>query len=156
MTKTTDMVAQVPADKAAAYDLLMKSVRGEADLLELYDSEEVAKALALGLLGAETIDEVFGNQGLAPWSELLGRPVEVIEVHFNPSNMEKGPGFYAVCRLTDLDTGEVSTRHVGGYRPAAQLLWAWGHNALPLKCKLVEVGAARSGQSAPLGIELVK
>ncbi len=152
---TTALVAAVPEEKRAAYELMLKGVKGEVDLVELQDSEEVARALALGLLGAETIEEVFGTQGLAPWSELLGRPVEVAEVHFNASTTEKGPGFYAVCRLVDLETGEQTTRHVGGYRPAAQLLWAWGHGALPLKCKLVEVGNARPGQSAPLGLELV-
>ncbi len=156
MTKT-DIAVQVPDEKREAYDLLMSSVQGGVDLLELQDSEAVQRALALGLLGAETIEEVFGNQGgLAPWSELLGRAVEVREVHFNASRTEKGPGFYAVCKLVDLETGEQSTRHVGGYRPASQLLWAWGHGALPLKCRLIEVANARPGLSAPLGIELVK
>ena len=97
---TKDLEKQKPAgavavsdDKAGAYALLLQSVRGEVDLLESYDSQEVQRALALGLLGAESIEEVFGNQGLAPWSELLGRPVEVMEVHFNASKTENGPGF---------------------------------------------------------------
>ena len=156
-TPKAGAVATVSDDKAEAYGLLMSSLQGEVDLSTLQDSEAVQRALAMGLLGAETLEEVFGNQGLAPWSELKGRPVKVLEVHFNASRTDekKGPGFYAVCRLVDLETGEQSTRHVGGYRPASQLLWAWGHDALPLDCKLVEVGAARPGQSAPLGLELV-
>jgi len=148
-------LATVPEEKREAYELLMKSVRGEVELLELYDSEEVQRALALGLLGSETLEEVFETKELGPWSELLGIPVEVQDVHFNASKTEKGPGFYAVVRLMELESGEVSTRHIGGYRPASQLLWAWGHDRLPLRCKVIEVGTARQGQSAPLGLELV-
>lgn len=155
-TPQAGTLATVSDDKAEAYALLMRSVKGEVDLLELYDSEEVQRALALGLLGSETLEEVFGAQSsLEPWSALLGRPVDVLEVHFNASKTEKGPGFYAVVKLVEVATGEQSTRHIGGYRPSAQLLWAWGHDRLPLRCKVTEIGKAQAGQSAPLGLELV-
>ena len=142
-------------DRQASYDLMLASMKGEVDLLEAYDSEEVQRALALGLLGAETEEEVFGSQGLQPWSELIGVPMEVRDVHFNPSRTEKGPGFYAVVNLVQLDTGEASVRHVGGWKPASQLLYMWSRGKVPFKAKLVEVAAARSGQSAPLGLELI-
>jgi hypothetical protein len=142
-------------DRQASYDLMLASMKGEVDLLEAYDSEEVQRALALGLLGSETEEEVFGGQGLAPWSELIGVPMEVREVHFNPSRTEKGPGFYAVVNLVRLDTGEASVRHVGGWKPASQLLYMWSRGKLPFKAKLVEVAEAQKGQNAPLGLELV-
>jgi hypothetical protein len=153
-SETAGAVAVQP-DRQASYDLMLASMKGEVDLLEAYDSEEVQRALALGLLGAETEEEVFGSQGLKPWSELLGVPMEVRDVHFNPSRTEKGPGFYAVVNLVQIDTGEASVRHVGGWKPASQLLYMWSRGRLPFKAKLVEVATARSGQSAPLGLELV-
>lgn len=156
--ETTDKAAGAVAildDRQGSYDLMLRSMKGEVDLLEAYDSEEVQRALALGLLGSESEEEVFGNQSLPPWSELLGVPVEVRDVHFNPSRTEKGPGFYAVVNLVTLDTGEASVRHVGGWKPASQLLYMWSRGKLPFKAKLVEVAAARQGQSAPLGLELV-
>lgn len=148
-------VAILP-DRQASFDLMLASMKGEVNLLEAYDSEEVQRALALGLLQADTFEEVFDTASLPAWSELLGIPVEVRDIHFNPSRTEKGPGFYAVVNLVRLDTGEASVRHVGGWRPASQLLYAWGRGTVPFKAKLVEVAAARQGQSAPLGLELVK
>ena len=142
-------------ERQKVYDLLRGSMTGEVDLMENYDSEEVQRALALGLLGSESLEELFGSQALEPWSELLGRPVEVRDVHFNPSKTEGGPGFYAVVNLVDLETGEQMTRHIGGWRPCSQLLAAWAAGELPFKAKVIEVGLARSGQSAPLGLELV-
>ena len=142
-------------ERRQVYDLLMGSMKGEVDLMENYDSEEVQRALALGLMGSESLEELFGTQSLEPWSELLGRPMIVKEVHFNPSKTEKGPGFYAVCSLVDPDTGEATTRHIGGWRPMAQLLAVWGSDGFPITAKVIEVGIARQGQSAPLGLELV-
>lgn len=146
---------EVLEDRKAVYDLLHGSMVGTVDLMENYDSEEVQRALALGLLGSESLEELFGTQALEPWSEMLGRPVEVKDIHFNPSKTEKGPGFYAVVNLVDLESGEAMTRHIGGWRPMAQLLATWASGGLPLKCKVIEVGLARPGQSAPLGLELV-
>lgn len=142
-------------ERQKVYELLHQSMLGEVDLMESYDSEEVQRALALGLLGSESLEELYGAQSLQPWSELLGKPMIVREVHFNPSKTDKGPGFYAVVSLADPDTGEVTTRHIGGWRPMAQLLATWGSGGLPITAKVVEVGMARQGQSAPLGLELV-
>lgn len=142
-------------ERQKVYDLLHGSMTGEVDLMENYDSDEVQRALALGLLGSESLEELFGTQALEPWSAMLGLEVEVNDVHFNPSKTEGGPGFYAVVNLTDLGTGERVTRHIGGWRPCAQLLAAWASGNIPFKAKVVEVGLARSGQSAPLGLELV-
>jgi hypothetical protein len=154
--ETAGDVAIIIPERKAAYDLLSGSIAGTTDLMENYDSEEVQRALALGLLGSETSEEVFGeNSKIAAWSELLGIPCEVQDVHFNPSKTEGGPGFYAVVRVATLTDGEVSTRHIGGYRPCAQLLWQWSRGLVPFNAKVVEIGAARSGQSAPLGLELV-
>lgn len=163
MTKTNEIATQeekagglaILPERAKVYELLHGSMTGEVDLMESYDSEEVQRALALGLLGSESLEELFGTQTLAPWSELLGRPMIVREVHFNPSKTENGPGFYAVCNLADPESGEVTTRHIGGWRPMAQLLAAWASGSLPITAKVIEVGAARQGQSAPLGLELV-
>ena len=162
MAKTEEIATREEAgglavleDRKQVYDLLMGSMKGTVDLMENYDSEEVQRALALGLMGSESLEELFGTQTLAPWSELLGRPMIVREVHFNPSKTDKGPGFYAVCNLADPETGEVTTRHIGGWRPMAQLLATWASGGFPITAKVVEVGIARQGQSAPLGLELV-
>lgn len=146
----------VSGAKAATVELLTRAIKGDVDLMESYDSQEVQRALALGLLGSETLESVFGSQGLAPWSELLGVPCVVNDVHFNPSKTEGGPGFYCVVDIVDTTTGEASTRHIGGFRPCAQLVFVWARDLLPITCKVIEVGAARQGQSAPLGLELVK
>jgi hypothetical protein len=160
--KTKDLATQEEAgglailpDRQAVYDLLHGSMIGTTDLMENYDSEEVQRALALGLLGSESLEELYGTQALEPWSELIGRPMEVKDVHFNPSKTEKGPGFYAVVNLVDLETGEAMTRHIGGWRPMAQLLATWAAGKVPFRAKVIEVGIARQGQSAPLGLELV-
>lgn len=139
-------------DRQAAYDLLMGSIRGEVNLLESYDSTEVQRALALGILADESDALVVGSDGLAPWSEWLGRPVELQSVHFNPSRIEGGPGFYAVCQLVDLETGEASQRHIGGFRPVSEILRMWSRGMLPAKVKVIEVGKAMPGQNAPLGL----
>lgn len=146
----------VSGEKAATVELLTRAIKGEVDLMESYDSEAVQRALALGLLSSETLEGVFGSQALEPWSALLGIPVEVRDVHFNPSKTENGPGFYCVVDLVELESGEASTRHIGGYRPCAQLVFAWARELLPIRCKVIEVGAARQGYSAPLGLELVQ
>jgi hypothetical protein len=153
MAKTESKALAIIPDRAKPYELLLGAVSGTVDLLEAYDTEEVQRALALGILGSETEEEVFASASLTPWSEWLNRPVEVQDVHFNPSQAGmKGPGFYAVVKLVDLETGETAVKHVGGYRPSSQLLWVWSRGRLPFKCKLTEVGKAAQGQNAPLGI----
>ncbi len=142
-------------DRQAVYDLLHGSMKGTVDLMENYDSEEVQRALALGLMGSESLEELFGTQKLEPWSEMLGRPVTVTDLHFNPSKTDKGPGFYAVVNLVDEETGEAMVRHIGGWRPMAQLVPVWASGKLPIRAKVIEVGVARQGQSAPLGLELI-
>lgn len=145
---STDLAA--PSE--AAYDLLQRAFDREIDAVAAYDSEEVQRAMAHSILSADDDAVVFGSASLPAWSELVGVPVELHGVHFNPSNVENGPGIYAVVDLTRLDTGERETRHVGGYRPVAQLLNLWRRSRYPFKGKLVEVAKAKSGQSAPLGI----
>lgn len=138
--------------KDEIYELLVHALDRSVDITELYDSEQVQLGLAQGILGTESEDAVFGGASLQAWSELLDVPVELHGVHFNPSNVENGPGVYGVVDVTQLDTGERAMRHVGGYRPVAQLLWLWKRDRFPFKCKLSEVAKAKTGQSAPLGI----
>lgn len=160
MTKTTDLekkgtLPAIAPERQATYDLLMGSMRGEVNLLDSYDSEEVQRALALGILADESDEAFVGNDGLAPWSEWLEVPVELHGVHFNPSRIDGGPGFYAVCTLTNLETGEQGQRHIGGWRPCAELVRAWAHDLFPVKCEVYEVAKALPGQNAPLGIREV-
>lgn len=146
---STDLAA--PSE--AAYDLLLRAFEREIDVMEAYDTEAVQQALARGILTAEDEDQVFGDASLPAWSDLVGQPVEINGVHFNPSQQDNGPGIYGVVDLTELGTGERRTRHVGGYRPVSQLLWLWKRSRFPYRCQLVEVSKAKKGQSAPLGIK---
>lgn len=152
MEKPTGGAPAILSDRQQAFDLLMGAIRGEVNLIESYDSTEVQRALALGILADESDEAFVGQAGLAPWSEWLGQPVELREVHFNPSRIEGGPGFYAVCSLVNLQTGEAGQRHIGGFRPVAELVRVWARGMLPVKCKVVEVAQAMPGQNAPLGI----
>lgn len=135
------------------YELLVGALDRSVEIEEVYDTEAVQQALAKGILAAESEDQVFGDASLPGWSDILDAPVEVHGVHFNPSQVENGPGIYAVVDLTQLDTGERRTRHVGGYRPVSQLIWLWRRDKFPYRCMLTEVAKAKSGQNAPLGIK---
>lgn len=152
MEKQREALPPILPDRQQTYDLLMGSMRGEVNLLDSYDSEEVQRALALGILADESDEAFVGNDGLAPWSEWLEQPVELAGVHFNPSRIEGGPGFYCVCTVTNLETGEHGQRHIGGWRPCAELVRVWARDMFPLKCSVYEVAKALPGQNAPLGI----
>lgn len=145
--------ALVPQDEAQLYELFTQALERKVDIAQVYDSEAVQLALAKGILAAEDEDQVFGDASLPAWSDLLDKPVTLFGVHFNPSQVENGPGIYAVVDVADQESGERRTRHIGGYRPVAQLLWLWYRKRFPYHCVLTEVAKAKAGQSAPLGIK---
>lgn len=146
----TDVVVR---DRAAVAEMFRRAIVADEDVSEHYDSEDVQRALAEGILGAESEDQVYGDASLPALSEWQDVPLEIHGVHFNPSNAERGPRVYAVVDVTRLDTGERETRHVGGYRPTSQLLWEWERDKFPIKRTLAEVAKAKAGQSAPLGFK---
>ncbi len=151
--RATGAELAVVEGREETFALLKRALQNEVDLAEAYDTVEVQRAMASGIVEAQTEDEAFADASLEPWSKFLDEPVRVLDIHFNPSTAEKGPNVYAACRIVHEATGEVLVVHVGGYRPTAQLLWLWAHGRLPFRCKLIEVAKAKQGQNAPLGIE---
>lgn len=114
---------QISASEAA---LAYKVLQGE--VVPDYSPEDMARAIAARIQDADSdaeVDAIFASQEdrkLAAWRDvLMGEPVKVLRLHFNPSAFDGQP-VYAVCDLEKKDDGTVWTVGIGGLNVLYQLV----------------------------------
>lgn len=123
----------------AQLDIIAKAILGEGELPQAADPEAMSRAIMERILAADTFEEVFTQQNLTPWRNLLDRAVVVKDVHFNRSTIEgAGAPVYAVVDLVDVETGEAHTVTCGGQNVLAQLVTAIRNGWLDRPVRMIE------------------
>jgi hypothetical protein len=122
------------------------------------DPKLVAERIAQQLLSADTLDDLFGTGGTVSGSECVGRTLRINDVILRPSDLDNTE-VYALIHAIDADTGATVIVNTSSPRIMAQLCRAKDLGAMadpkkPLVVRVVEVGQAKPGQSAPIGMVL--
>jgi hypothetical protein len=120
---------------------------------EVEDSEQAQRAIVERILAAETAEDVWQDSASTATRDLLGVPLEVRDVKLMASNIEGATGTYALLDAVRLDTGEVILVNSGSPTIMATVVRRKQLGSLPMQCVVVEVGQAKPGQSAPLGLK---
>lgn len=135
---------------------LRKALENPAFLDERDDVEGALLRQLDEILQAETLEDAFGNMQATSARDLVGRPIVIERIALKSSSLESATGVYMLIHATDGESGDRLVVTTGAAKIMVQIAWAVEHDALPLAVRVVEIGAAKPGQSAPLGLELVK
>lgn len=153
-----------PAPRTAGTDIepvgqlgaeLVKYLAGDG-LPTIEDPALVQARIVATILTAETVEGVFDNTGSTATKEMVGKPIRLLDVQLRASAIEDNASpVYALLEVADITSGEIKALNTGSPRIMAQACRAKDLGALPLDCRVIEVGAAKPGQNAPLGLELI-
>ena len=140
---------------------LLDAVRS-GKMPEIQEPEQVKQRIIENILGAETLEEAFapgGTRALGGPNGLVGELLTVNDAHLLPSQIEGALPVYMLLEcLHHLPGGDGEVKglvvNTGSPRVMASIVWAKDHGHLPLKVRVIEVGAGRPGQSAPVGLTL--
>lgn len=117
-----------------AFETMLAATHSQA----LEDPDAAARAITERILNATTIEEILGQPEVRHARDLLDVPVLVNAVHFNQSDFEEGPGFYAIVDVEDPDTGDTFAVSCGGRNVMAQLYALAKIDAFPAKVKITQ------------------
>jgi hypothetical protein len=149
----TNKPATTTSDKAVALranDLLQAIATGQIEVLQ--DKKAVALAIVEQILTAGTLDEAFDNTGTIASKDMVDTPLLLEGVQLMPGELEDAQlPAYVLLRCRDANGNRLLVNS-GSARVMAQALYAQIHELLPLMIAVIEVGKARAGQNAPLGL----
>lgn len=123
------------------------------------DPALIAKNIANQLLAADSLDALFSRQQTVNSTDLVGHRLKVRNAVLRKSDLENTDA-YILVDAVDLESGEVVVMNTSSPRIMAQVLRAMELGAIDaekgkaLDVQVVEVGAAKTGQSAPTGLIL--
>lgn len=120
------------------------------------DSGAVQADIARRILEASSVEELAKLQGTVSASDLVGHTLKVRGGRWMNSTADAGTGVYAQLDAVDLTDDHPVTVNAGSSNMVATLVKLLDLDALD-KCtlKVIEVGKAKPGQSAPLGFEVI-
>lgn len=126
-------------------DVITGKVSGSHLVFTAADPAETARRIAERELGAESIDDLLGNNTVSG-KEFVGRPFRLDSVEFMPSEFvnESGVNFYAVLYGTE-PTGKKVTVTVGAVTVMRKVAIMAAKGWLPHWIKIVEGPATEKG-----------
>ena len=116
----------------------MVALINDAKSKAIEDPEAVSKAITNRILEAETVADVLAPQEARHARELLDVPLRFVGLHFNQSDYEEGPGFYAICDCEDVESGDRFAVACGGRNVMAQLLRIYQLGGFPVDLKFTQ------------------
>lgn len=134
-------------------DILQAIASG--DVQGLSDPKTVALAVIDRILQAETVEDIFDTGSTTACQQLVGVKFALLDVQLMPGQIEDAAlPVYALLACED-EGGQRFMANTGAARIIGQAVAAKIRDLLPLQVTVVEVAAARPGQSAPLGLSVV-
>lgn len=122
-------------------------------IIEIETSDEAQRAIVQRILEADDLAGLFPDSATTPTRDLVGIPLKVTDVTLRESSIEDKPGVYLVFHGARLDTGETVVVNTSAVQIIATLARAKVNGGLPIEVQVRELGLARPGRSAPLGLE---
>lgn len=157
------MANKTPAviDRSTSLAEQMRGVISRGEAVPDEDPAIVAKRIAESLLEAADLDALFAEQKSVNAVDLTGREMHIRNAVIRNSEIENTVAYLLVDAVAD-DTGEVVVFNTSAPRIMAQVARAMELGAIDpaqappktLKVRVVEVGAAKTGQNAPMGLVL--
>lgn len=133
---------------------LRELMRGEA-VPEVEDPAIVKMRIVEQVLQAETVEDIFRNDQTVALGELVGSRIMVRDVVPMASAIKESSPVYLLIDAVDVTTGEKMVLNTSAARAMAQLWRAKEVGALPVQLQVVEVGRAKDGLNAPIGLSYI-
>jgi hypothetical protein len=126
---------------------------------DIQEPEQVKIRIIENILSAQTLEEAFapgGTRALGGPNGLVGELLTISDAHLLPSEIEGALPVYMLLECVHHTAGGEKgvVVNTGSPRVMASIVWAKDHGHLPVKVRVIEVGHARPGQSAPVGLTL--
>ena len=122
---------------------------------EVLDSADFQKSIIEKNLRAETVGDLFSDTGTIAAKDYVGIPIEVTDVRLAAGEVDGKDATYMLIDAIVLGTGEAVVLNTGAPNITSKLYNAKLRGMLPLQVAVKEVGKARQGRNAPIGLEPV-
>jgi hypothetical protein len=140
--------------EVAVRDKLSELDRHVLSLIEEQEENgsDIAEAIAAAYLDATNVEDVLGGgTGTVAAEDVLGVELTLRGVRWIRSDFD-GPGYAAIMECVKTMTGEPVVVSCGARQVMVQLWKLIQLGALPVVVVIHEVGKAKQGRSAPLGL----
>lgn len=129
---------------------------------EYDDPDEIQRAIIGRILTADTVDQVFGDQGTVSSKDMIDVPIRVMDCRIMRSSyVDDDPSAFGAYIVVDFAylagdrQGEVGVMTTGARKIMAQMVVAKIKGFLPADVKVIEAGKAKGAKSAPLAMTAV-
>lgn len=102
------------------------------------EPDEARRQIMQRIASAESIEDLLTEGETLGARDLLGRPLEMFDVRWQPSDYEGGVGYYAVVDCADLASGDKHTFTTGADKLCGKLAVAASQGWLPFRAQIVE------------------
>lgn len=121
-------------------------------LPEVEDGSEASENIVREILSADGLGALFRQRTTVATRNLIGIPLLVRDYQLRLSTIEGTEGIWMLIDAVRIDSGEVVMVNTGAKNIMALLIRAKQLEKLPVEVEVIELGRARPGQNAPLGI----
>lgn len=117
------------------------------------DSTAITRSIMERALRADTVEDIFAEEGTIATKDYVGIPIQVNGVKLNEGELEGEPSVYMLVEALNLNTGEVVILNTGAPNIMAKLYRLHQLEKLPIKVAVKEAAPGRRGQNAVLSLE---
>lgn len=121
-------------------------------LFEEQDPAEVQEAILRRIMAADSPEEILAPQGTVKAKDLLGRPIDIMGFRMQRSDLEEGPGFYAVIDAVDPFDQKPMVISCGAANVMVQLLALHKLKAFPTQAKFTEAERKTKNGYKPISL----
>jgi hypothetical protein len=97
-----------------------------------------------------SFEDAFAARATVATRDYVDKPIEVRSAELREGELNGKRSYYMIIRAVDLSTGEMISLNTSALRIMAQVAYAAELNHLPMRVKIVPLGKAKAGRSAPL------
>ena len=133
---------------------LLEAIR-TGNVPETESAEDIALSIVQQILGAQTEEEVFDAGGSTAAKDLVGQVLYLRAVKLMKGELADARMPVYVLLDCEGEDGKGIVVNTGAARIMAQAWRARELGLLPKHVRVVEVGSARPGENAPLGLAVV-
>lgn len=122
---------------------------------EVVKQEDAARNIVEKILAADDLQGIFAEDSTVNSQAMVGIGLTITDVRIMASELEDSAKSYMLVDAEVIDSHEKVTINTGSRNIMAKLFNLKLRGFLPVEAVIVELGAARKGESAPLGLKAV-
>lgn len=128
----------------------------QTELPWVENDDEIIDAIVGRILAADTMEEALTLNEPTEFKELIGHRLRISGFVMRKSDLDEGPGAYAMISYDDVDSGEPGFASTGASGIVAALAVAYHKGAFPLECTVTAVVTNKAGHDNPLYLTRVE